>query len=83
MTESKTERGTCRFIAELGEGGKPVLRVQLFHDSVSLLKNAELGFNLLSGVSLQQAKKIADDLNDKVLDLSIRSLSMHTASGTK
>jgi hypothetical protein len=52
MTESKTERGTCRFIAELGEGGKPVLGVQLFHDSVSLLKNAELGFNLLSGVSL-------------------------------
>jgi hypothetical protein len=51
MTESKTERGTCRFIAELGEGGKPVLRV-LFHDSVSLSKNAELGFNLLSGVSL-------------------------------
>jgi hypothetical protein len=77
MTDSRTERGTCRFFAEKGEGGKPRIRVQLFHASVPLLNHAELSFNLLSGLSLEQAHKFVQDLNEYVLDLSVTLSSSH------
>jgi hypothetical protein len=71
MTETRVERGTCRFVAEKGEQGKPIIRVELFHGTVSLLKNVTLSFNLLGGMSVEQAKKIADSLNENVLDMSV------------
>ena len=77
MTDARTERGTCRFVAETGEGGKPVIRVELFHGTVSVLKNAMLSFNLLGGMSLEQARKIAESLNENVLDVSVTLSSDH------
>jgi hypothetical protein len=77
MTDSVTKRGTCRFVAEKAQGGKPTIRIQLFHTSVPLLNQAELSFNLLSGLSLEQAKKITDNLNESVLDLSVTLSSQH------
>jgi hypothetical protein len=75
MTEARVERGTCRFVASNNEQGKPIIRLELFHGTVSLLKNASLSFNLLGGVSLEQAKKIADSLNENVLDISVNMSS--------
>jgi hypothetical protein len=50
---------------------------------VPLLNCAELSFNLLSGLSLEQARQIADDLNEKVLDLSVTLSSDHPLFGSK
>jgi hypothetical protein len=83
MTDSRTKRGTCRFFAEKSEGGKPRIRVQVFHASVPLLNRAELSFNLLSGLSLEQAQKIANDLNENVLDLSVTLSSEHPMFGAE
>ncbi|HXP16591.1 MAG TPA: hypothetical protein VN868_05785 [Terriglobales bacterium] len=77
MTDTRTERGTCRFMAEKGEDGKPIIRVELFHNTVSVLNHATLAFNLLSGISLERAKKIADSLNENVLDASVKLSSQH------
>ena len=83
MTDSKTERATWRFVAEKAEGGRPIIRVQLFHATIPLLKDVRLGFNLLSGISLEQAQKIADNLNECVLDIAIVQLSEHPLVGTE
>ena len=55
MPDTRTERGTCRFVAEKGEAGKPVLRLELFHGTVPVLRNSTLSLNLLGG------KKIGGD----------------------
>ena len=83
MPDARTERGTCRFVAEKGEGGKPVLRLELFHGTVSVLRDATLSFNLLGGMSLEQAKKLADSLNENVLDVSVRLSSAHPMFAAK
>ena len=43
----KTERSGCRFVAQADEG-KPVIRLDLFHDTVAGLKSLSVGFELLS-----------------------------------
>jgi hypothetical protein len=71
MPEARTERGTCRFVAAEGQGGKPVIGVELFHGIVSVHTHATLSFNLLGGMSLERAKRMAETINDSVLDLSV------------
>ena len=66
MPEARTERGTCRFVAAEGQGGKPVIGVELFHGIVSVLTHATLNFNLLGGMSLEKAKRMAETINDSV-----------------
>jgi hypothetical protein len=70
MPDTKTERGSCRFVVQFNEG-KPQIVVQRFHDSISVLKNSVLGFNLLSGLTKEQATKVADVLNEHVLELFV------------
>jgi hypothetical protein len=36
-----------------------------------------VGLNLLGGISLEQAKKLADSLNENVLDASVKLSSQH------
>jgi hypothetical protein len=66
----KTERSNCRFTVEQA-GGKPFLAVQLFHDTIPLLNGALLGFDLLGGISVEKAKKLAEILNEHVLELFV------------
>ncbi len=77
MTDTRTERGTYRFIAENGKGNKPIIRTELFHNTSSVLAHATLTFNLLTGISLEQAKKIAESLNENILDASVQLSSQH------
>ena len=69
MPETRSERGTCRFVAAEGQDGKPVIRVELFHGTVSVPTHATLNFNLLGGLSLGKAKKMAETVNDSVLGI--------------
>jgi hypothetical protein len=48
---------------------KPIIRVELFHRTMSVLTHATLALNLLGGISLEQAKKLADSLNENVWTL--------------
>ena len=71
MADAKTERSNCRFSVHSSFDGKPQIRVQLYHQTISRLKNAEIGFDLLGGTAAGQAKKIAELLNENVLDVFV------------
>ena len=77
MSDLRIERGTCRFVAKKDEGGRPTITLQFFRETVSVLNHAALSFNLLGGLTLEQAKKLADALNENVLDASLAVSSEH------
>jgi len=72
MAETKTERSNCRFIVQQSEG-KAVLVVQLFQDTIPVLRQVLFGFDLLGGMRTEDAKRLADMLNEHVLDLFVTS----------
>jgi hypothetical protein len=77
MTDTQTERGSCRFTVQQVEGGKQAIVVQTFHDSIGPLRHATLGFNLLSGTTSEQAKKMAEMLNEYVLEAFLTISDSH------
>jgi hypothetical protein len=72
MAETKTERGNCRFTVQQSDG-KPVVVVQLFQDTIPILNGVLFGFDLLGGMRVEDAKKLAEMLNEHVLDLFVTS----------
>lgn len=69
----KTERSNCRFSVKRAADGKSVLIVQLYQETIPALKNTILGFDLLGGLQPEAATKLADTLNEHVLDLFLTS----------
>jgi hypothetical protein len=65
------ERDSCRFKAVQGADGKFVIRMEMFHQTVALLKNATVDFELLNGTTLDQARKLAESVNDRVTGVLI------------
>jgi hypothetical protein len=61
----------------MAEGRRPVIILEFFHRTVSILDHAALSFNLLGGLTLENAKKLADALNESVLDASVAVSSEH------
>ena len=77
MPDIRIERGSCRFIAQIGEGGRSIIALQFSPSTGSILDHATLSFNLFGALTLQQAKKLADGLNEQVLDASVAVSSDH------
>ena len=71
MAEKKTERSNCRFTVQQVSDGKHLLVVQLYQDTIPILKGALFGFDLLGGTRVEDAKKIAETLNEHVLDMFV------------
>ncbi len=71
MEMPKHERGTCRFKTVKDSDGKPVIQVELFHNTVSLLNGLTIEFELLSGSTMEQAKSLADAANDRILGVIV------------
>jgi hypothetical protein len=69
-----TERSNCRFTIRKSGNEQPQLVAELFQQ-VSSLKHAKLGFELLNGTSVEQAKKIAAFLNEHVLNVFVETTS--------
>ena len=70
MAEPKTARSNCRFTVR-GSDGKPVLVVELYQDTIPALKGASVGFDLLGGTRVETAKKLAEMLNEHILDMFV------------
>ena len=77
MTDTQTERGSCKFTVQQVEGGKQAIVVQTFHDNIGALRHATLGFNLLSGTTSEQANKMAEMLNESVLEAFLTLADTH------
>jgi hypothetical protein len=50
---------------------KAVVVVQLLHETIPALKNAVVGFDLLGGIRIEQARQLVDLLNEYVLDVFV------------
>jgi hypothetical protein len=81
MTDARIERGTCRFVARKRDGGRATITVQFSQEAVIPLNHATLSFNLLSGLTLEQAQKMAETFTENVLDASVEISSEHPMFG--
>jgi hypothetical protein len=80
MPEPKTTRSNCRFLVQQTQDGKAVVMVQLLHETIPALKGAVVGFDLLGGTRVEQAKKLADLLNEYVLDVFVTATEKGTTA---
>ena len=81
MTQEKTERSNCRFAITETKNGKPQIIVERYHQTVSVLSNTVLGFDLLGGTTLEQAKKIVSLLNENILAVFVTQKQTGAVSG--
>jgi len=72
MENTEVQRSGCRFKAVNGPDGKPVIRVELFHQTVPLLGGATVEFELLAGTTMAQARSVVDAANERVLNVVVR-----------
>jgi hypothetical protein len=74
MATTKIEKaGVCFGIGQ--RPGPIVLEVRPHHDTISALRGVQVGFELLNGINLEQAKKILDTLNENVIGVSVTTAS--------
>jgi hypothetical protein len=74
MATTKIERaGVCFGIGR--QGGSIVVDVRPHHDTISALRGVQVGFELLNGITLEQAKKILDVLNENVIGVFVTTAS--------
>jgi hypothetical protein len=66
----RKERSGSRFVARTDEG-KATIELELFHDTVPALKPLSVGFELLSGTTLEQAKKLVDAMNERIVGIVV------------
>jgi hypothetical protein len=66
-----TERSGCRFAVTKTDEGKPVIKLELFHDTVSRLKSLTIGFDLLGGVTPEQTRTLVDAMNEKIVGVIV------------
>ena len=66
----RTERSGSRFLVTSNEG-KPVIQLDLFHDTVAGLKSLSVGFELLSGTTLEQARALVDVMNERIVGVIV------------
>ena len=78
----KTERSNCRFVIRDTKDGKPQILVERYHQTVAVLSSAVLGFDLLGGTTLEQAKKVVAALNENVLDVFVTVKQTDAVPGT-
>jgi len=71
MPPKQTERSNCRFLVQQAPDGKPFLALQLYHDTIPALRAATIGFELLGGTRIEEANKLADMLNERVLEIFV------------
>ena len=83
MADMRMERGPCHFMAQKQDGGRPTIAIQFAHGSMSLLNHATLSLTLLSSITLEEAMKLADTLNETVLDASVTVCSEHPMFANK
>jgi|KBSMisStaDraftv2_1062788.scaffolds.fasta_scaffold133970_1 hypothetical protein len=66
----RKERSGSRFVARTDED-KTVIELELFHDTVPALKPLSVGFELLSGTTLTQAKTLVDAMNERIVGIIV------------
>ena len=71
MSSTKTDRSNCQFLVQQTPDHKAVVVVQLLHETIPALKNAVVGFDVLGGIRIEQARQLVDLLNEYVLNVFV------------
>lgn len=71
MASNNIQKSNCRFLVSSGEDGKPRIKLDLFHQTVSCLTGMSIEFEVMGGTSLQQAKALAESINDKIIGIVV------------
>jgi hypothetical protein len=66
-----SERGGCRFVVTKTDEGKPMIQLELFHDTVSVLRSVKIEFEVLSGTSVEQARILVGAMNEMILGVIV------------
>ena len=67
----RTERSGSRFAVANTDDGMPLIRLELFHETVSSLKPLAIGFEMLSGTTLEQARTLVDAMNERIVGVAV------------
>ena len=67
----RAERSSCRFVVAKSEEGRPVIQLELFHDTVSHLSSFTVGFEVLGGLPAEQAKTLVDSMNERIVGVIV------------
>jgi hypothetical protein len=73
MATTKVERAGVGFGVSR-QGGSMMLEVRTHHDTISSLRGIRLDFELLNGITAEQAKKISDVLNENIIGVLVTAL---------
>jgi hypothetical protein len=65
-----SERGGCRFVVKTDQG-TPMIQLEWFHDTVSRLKGFNVGFEVLSGTTLDQTRTLVDEMNERIVGVMV------------
>jgi hypothetical protein len=72
MSDQQTQRSSCRLEAKAPRIGAPTLRLEVFHP-VPALAGMTLEFELLSGTTLEQAKRLAEFVNERTIGIIVNA----------
>jgi hypothetical protein len=50
---------------------KPVIQLELFHDTVAGLKTMSVGFEVLSGTTVDQARRLVELMNERIVGVIV------------
>jgi hypothetical protein len=64
------ERSGIRFAVKTVEG-KPFVQLDLFHNTIPSLNELSIGFELLGGVTLEQARTLVDAMNERIVGVVV------------
>jgi hypothetical protein len=83
MAPTKIERAGVGF--GIGrQGGPIVIETRLHHDTISALRGVLVDFELLNGITLEQARKILELLNENVVGVVVTTaLDVKTGDKTE
>jgi len=74
MSAIKLERAGVSFSID-GQSGPITLEVRTHHDTIAALRGGQVSFELLNGITQEQAKKLAEVLNEIVVGVLVTTVS--------
>jgi hypothetical protein len=70
LIKKQPQRSGSRFVVTKMDDGRPLIRLEL-HDTVLRLESLTVGFEVLSGVTLDQARTLVDAMNERIVGVIV------------
>jgi hypothetical protein len=71
VSNNHVERGGCRFSLKKTSDGKPLIMMELFHETVPRLAGITLAFEVLGGIKLEQTRDLVEKMNDQIIGVTV------------